>query len=456
MNKPFLLTVVVSGTISAQGLAQDQPWLQDREDTVGAGWRVGDVEIHPGVAAEAGYDSNYFHRSDNDALTPVDAARFRVTPSLAIQTLGKQRGSEKKESGVLDFRISASGSYNEFIPISGSDLEKEKVTDQRNILGDASGSFTFFPGRVFSVALFGGIGRSVAPTNEADVSASFNRILPRGGAELIFAPGGGLLDWRLGYGIAATIFEADAFGNLDNLQHTGTLRGRWRFYPRTALVYDGSVGFQDYVDGSGKGNSMPVRTRLGVNGLVTPSFGVLAMVGWGASFYESTPTNPAQDFDSVIGQAEVKWYLDPSDGSSTSSGSALTLGFTRDFADSYIGTHFVRNRGYMQFSYLFGGSFLLMADAGIAALQFPGNPSLTDFRQDPTGTSALEAYTDLGLDGTLYGEYRIKSSIGIGATLRYGANLSDVRLSSIGARPEDGDELDWHQFEAFLGVRWFL
>src|SRR5262245_32760751 len=63
-----------------QAFAQDQLWLKDRRYTEGPGVRVGDFEVHPGIAAEFGYDSNYFRGSDDVAT--ASALRLRITPSI--------------------------------------------------------------------------------------------------------------------------------------------------------------------------------------------------------------------------------------------------------------------------------------------------------------------------------------------------------------------------------------
>ena len=64
---------------------------------------------------------------------------------------------------------------------------------------------------------------------------------------------------------------------------------------------------------------------------------ILAMAGWGASFYTPRPQN---DFDSVIGQGEVKFYLTSNPaiepGKAGLSISSLAFGFTRDFYDSFV------------------------------------------------------------------------------------------------------------------------
>src|SRR5271165_5154914 len=120
----------------------------------------------------------------------------------------------------------------------------------------------------------------------ADPNLAFNRDDVGVGGELVVQPGGGTLDWRFGYQFHDVIFEQPAAQAYDNTLHQAFSRGRWRFRPRTALVYDASLGFNQYAHAGealavGLVNSTPVRARLGLNGLVTDRFAALAMVGWG-------------------------------------------------------------------------------------------------------------------------------------------------------------------------------
>jgi len=65
-----LFTVLLARVAVAQSsqnvtAAGGPEWLKDRRYNEGIGIRTGDVEIHPGIAGEVGYDSNYFMRSDD-------------------------------------------------------------------------------------------------------------------------------------------------------------------------------------------------------------------------------------------------------------------------------------------------------------------------------------------------------------------------------------------------------
>ena len=72
-------------TFSSFAAAQ-QPWITDDRYGQGAGIRTGNFELHPSLAAEFGYDSNYFQRAETEP--PIeDAFRLRVTPALSLSTL---------------------------------------------------------------------------------------------------------------------------------------------------------------------------------------------------------------------------------------------------------------------------------------------------------------------------------------------------------------------------------
>jgi hypothetical protein len=101
--------LVLAALIAAAALpipAQAQQWLSDRRFGEGIGLRVGDLELHPAIGAEFGYDSNYFQRDDSEGV--IDAYRLRITPSLSLSTLGSQRrGANPGMPPALNFRASA-------------------------------------------------------------------------------------------------------------------------------------------------------------------------------------------------------------------------------------------------------------------------------------------------------------------------------------------------------------
>jgi hypothetical protein len=455
--------------------ADSPQWLKDRRYNEGIGIRTGDLEIHPGVAGEVGYDSNWFLRSEKQGVdngppnAPViPSLSFRLTPSLYLSTLGPQRreGDLYAEPPSVMFRAGVNATYREFIGLSNdpvASLPQNDISRQRNIGGAADARLDILPERPWGAAIFGSYGRVIMPNQfTADPNLSFTRDDVGAGGEIVAQPGSGTLDWHLGYQFRDTLFEeatAQGFNNFVNEVYT---RGRWKFRPRTALLYDATLGWISYTNPSsaaqqGLVNSTPVRTRIGLNGLITERFAALALVGWGASFY-STALRQQPQYDSVIGQAELKWFLSASPGLAQASElglalSSIAIGYTRNFQNSYLGNFYGNDRGYLKFSYFFAGRALVTLEGGVGAIEYPNM-----FWSD--ATLRHSSFTDVRTDATLFGEYRLADQFGINATLRYTANFSNNQVPDVEGPPPPGTsgvfDMSWTRLEAFLGARWFM
>lgn len=461
--KPSVFFSTVVGALlalPAVASAQDQVWLRDRRYTEGPGYRVGDFELHPGAAAEFGYDSNYLRRAPGAEL---QALRLRLTPSFSVSTIGEQRkeGAPSRSRPTVEFKGAASLTYNEFFPV-GAGAASYVIRQQRNVGAAADVGLNILPGRSWSGALNLSYTRALTPTDQGAATdvmgglgqVAYNRDIPRGTAELIWTPGAGLFEWRLGYSFTGTFFEDSQFANLTNINNSVITRGRWRFLPRTSLMYDASFGFITYTspDGAtdgGKVASHPMRARLGINGLITPSFSILALAGWGASFYSNVANVPHEDFDSVIGQLELKWFLTPTASSNPNTTSAtmssISVGFLRDFYDSYIGNYYERDRGYLAFSYFYGGKFLIVVDGGAAPIIYP--------RLQVKGATDVDPFTDIRFDASLFAEYRFMNQLGVNLSFRYNQNINKRPIQVPGS---DADDLSFRQIETYLGVRWLM
>jgi hypothetical protein len=447
-------------------------WLKDRQYNEGAGIKTGDFELHPGIAGEVGYDSNWFLRTDKtgnnlDNGAPnfpvVPALEFRVSPSLYIATLGPQRreGDQSAPPPSIRFRGGVNATYREFIGLGGNTTGQNDVSQQRNIGGAADLRLDILPERPWGGAIYGNYARAIQPNAaNADPNLSFNRDDVGAGGEIVAQPGSGTLDWHFGYQFRDTIFEdGNNAGGFDNFTNEAYTRGRWKFRPRTALLYDATLRFINYVNPSsaatqGLVNSTPVRARIGLNGLITPRFAFLGLIGWGASFYDTTAA-PEPQFDSVIGQAELKWFLAANPGADSPADlglalSSISLGYTRDFQNSYLGNYYGSDRGYLKFAYFFAGRALITLEGGVGAVEYPNILWLP-----PVATGVRHtAFTDARVDATLFGEYRFTNELGVNTTFRYTANFSNALI------PDDPANMtffamEWTRFEAFLGVRYF-
>ena len=364
-------------------------------------------------------------------------------------------------------RANLSATYRAFIG-------NQEIKDQSsNLSANGDLRVTFAPGRPWSFSVFGSEIRTIQPnsiSNQTNPDLSYNFDTLAVGAELVAQPHSGTLDMRLGYQLSATIFEDGNGEPFNNLTHTVSLKGRWKFRPQTAFVYEGTMGFQSYSDQSAQNtelhNSDPIRAKIGLTGLVTPRLSATVLGGWGASFF--TPTTPApqvQQYDSFIANAQLTYNLasNPRDepGSASLTLSSITLGYNRDFQTSYLSDYYGIDRGYLKFSYMFAGRLLVSLEGGAGAIEYPRIYYTPLGGGSANGLPIHDPFTDARVDGTLFAEYRFLSSLGVNATFNYSQNFSSTELpiassSAAGTTTPLVYDMAWKRFQAYLGVRWFL
>lgn len=448
--------------------AAAQEWLKDRRYQEGPGIRVGDVELHPGIGGEVGYDSNWFmrsHKSDPRFINgppnneAVGAAVFRVTPSFTVNTLSPQRMEDT--TGVpappptVQFRGGVSATYREFIG------EKE-IRDQRNVSANAFARLDINQRRPVGFGIFANYQRLIQPAVVADPNLSFNRSDVNGGAEVVFMPGGGTLDLRGGYQIYGALFEESNGVPYTNITHEISVRNRWRFRPRTALFHDTTLRFINYPNATRSLNylndSTPLRTRFGITGLLTERFGALAAAGYGATFLQNGAAPSTFQYDSLNAQLEGTFYLSNAPGSAEPGQvslllSTLTFGYMRDFQNSLLGNYYDSNKGYLRVVYNFGGRAILQLDGYFEALGFPqpfynsaGGPvAVNGINGTPTGD-----FTNFRAGGIFFGEYRFTDAFGVNATIDYQQMISDTQLDAGNGQFFD---MNWRRLQAFVGAR---
>jgi hypothetical protein len=416
------------------------------------------MELHPGIAGELGYDSNYFQFADDEA-SKVSVIRLRITPSLSLSTLGPQRRGETPNAAPpsVNFRAGVFGSYSKLF---AADSKNDDAVSRNDNVVNAGANFTLdvLPQRPWGFDLYGDYLRTAEPSNGVLEDLSFDRDSLRLGAGINWRPGGGLFEWRLGYELDYALFEKNVYKSLGNSQHYLKMRGRWRFLPRTAAIYDGTLGFIRYtnLDGdSNRHNAQTVNSRVGVNGLVTNHFSALLLAGWAASFYDNRANLPANNYDGPVGQAELKWFILPqptlAPDQATVGLSSIAVGYVRDYNNSYLGDFYRRDRGYANFSYFLAGAFLLSLEGGYNYLSH----SPSRFSPNQGGAVQQGGITQSRIDATLFGEYRPSDTIGINATVRYTAAPENRRIP-IDPAGTRFDNLQFSRWEAFVGARWFM
>ncbi len=446
----FLGSLIVASTLLAPTLASAQTaWLADRARTEGPGFRVGDFELHPGLGAEVGWDSNLYYTEDHPRVDThiVDTGILRITPHFLFSTIGPQRraeGEARDAEGapsppMVAFRGGISATYYEFFA----------APERRNV--DLTGSLRLqvLPERPFSFSIWDDFTRGVRPFTE-NGARSQARIHNDAGLDLAFQTDGGVVQVRAGYRFGLDFFEDEVFQYGNSFTHGITLQESFRFLPQTALIHDTVVSIQDYFSRGATAptlldDSVRLRSRLGINGAITDSIGVLAMIGYGAGFFNATildGTPYDQDYESVVAQAELRWAI--------MEGMTLSIGYDRDFFPSFVGNFYSRDRGYLTYQALIGGVFMLGVDFDVAYMDFGlirgGTPGRTII--DASGGRR----SDVRIGAGLFGEYRLTDWLGINATVRYTGQITDYRfVSSLGII----DPAQFNKFEVFGGVRVF-
>ncbi len=450
MNRRSLAALAAGVVFGIAAPASAQVWLQDRQLTQGRGIRAGNFELHPGVGAEFGYDSNVFYAP----AVPVSALRLRVTPSFTVNSLGPQRSANSDAPATalptVNFRGGIALIYHEFISLDST----RSTSNLRNLGVEGNLRFEFFPGRTWQFVLADDFTRTIQPGAQTSTGTdvdllpnqTFNRNYNMATVELAYAPPRGTLEFRLGYNFIANLFDSSNYSYYDYLGHQIYGRMRWRFLPKTALIWEGSINPTNYINTTGATtglfSSFPVRTRVGLNGLLTEKISLLVLAGYEATFFDQ-----GDNADTVIGQAELRWLINPR--------ANLRFGFNRDIQNSFFSNYYVRNRGYLSYSQSFNGRFLLSVEGGVGLYQFGylANPSGA-VASVGSGFDSDGRYTAVRVDGTVFGEYRVSEVFGINATLRALSNISDVRLgTNTGLDGMPGQSIAWTRFEGFIGVR---
>jgi hypothetical protein len=444
--------LLVTGTVFAE-----QPWLADRRFGEGIGLRAGQFEFHPGISTEFGYDSNFFQRADDqkpDTIDPkpVDAWRLRITPSVTVETASQQdreHGTQPTGAApMVEFNANAFASYSELFGSS-------QVTDQRNFDVGVGGKAVIAPQRPFGADVYADFIRNGEPSNLPGTDQTFDRGTIRGGAGATWRPGGGLFEWRLGYEASYNYFEDKPYTADQNLQQSILTQGRWRLLPRSGLVYDARYTFIHYThEDSPQPNGDVVQARVGFAGLVTARTSFLVMGGWNSTFYEpnSKSTTYAQNYDGWVGQAELKYFVmaAPQGDSAQTGLSSITVGYTRDAENSYLGAFYTRDRGYLGFDYFLGGVFVANVQGGFSHYEFPA--------ADANNASFSQQH----VDASIFAEYRFSDTLGLNGTFLYdrtigkGPNPDGVFVSGEpGTDTARYDNLEYTRIQAYIALRLF-
>jgi hypothetical protein len=433
----LIATTLWSASVHAQG------WLADRSRAEGSGIRLGDFELHPGVGAEGGYDSNVFL-----SQTPEDSPVLRISPHLYLQTLSGERADDAGPPPV-EFRFGVSGALKHYFETSAG----------TNIGVGQDAKLTLRPGSIVTFELTEAFKRNIDPFTEpaapipdtggpmspepappdTDLSAYARDQLTLG-ARTQLGTRGGVFKTGLGYKFAIDHFEADEFAVNRSNSHTVQGDTSWEFFPKTALFWDGAVTRHNFINSTDelslaemetvssiRNDSTTMKTRLGLNGGLTARVGFTLAGGYSAGFFDA-----GDGFETVLAQAEVRWRPQET--------MLWSLGYDRETTVAYQGNFVLMNRLKTGTQLMLGGTVVIQGRVELAFL---------DFGEDPD----IGERDDMHFLANLSGEYRIVDWFAITAEASYWQNFTDfVFVNEMG----DEDPAKYKRFEGWLGVRAFL
>ncbi|MCO4761600.1 MAG: outer membrane beta-barrel protein [Myxococcales bacterium] len=391
------------------------------------GLRSGDFELLPSVGVDGHYDTNVFNGNEDENNVPQAAASVRIAPRLSLNNGTKSE---------VQFRFGAAGDIRLYMS------DKENISNLNNFGGKADLNVDFAARRAISFAVFNNFSRSLRPNNW-ETTETLNRINNQVGARVSFHPGETPerrpLEISLQGAYVIDNFEDFDFGNSTTVR--SRLTGSWRFLPRTAAILDAGWDFRKYhVDNPAlavfTSDSSPWRVQGGLAGALTSRITFRLTAGWGMSMHEK-----GESFNSMLGNISL--------GYAPSATTFLSVGYARDFRQSYYGNFIDTNRGTVSLQQRFGRLMEVTAWFNFtygmygAFSEIPANTSVTQLNRK-----------DYMLDGGLRALIEVSRLIGVqvGYTLR--GVITNFKITSADDRVLDVGAFMAHEIYAGLSIRY--
>lgn len=442
MKKLRLLFAVLVGLSATTAYAQGPGWLEDRARAQGPGFRLGNLELHPGIGVEAGYDSNVFFEDADGPTGPTGSALFRISPHLFLSTLSQARRQEGEARGdgattrMFDFQAGVSSEVYFFVVDAA----------RHNVAVNGDFDLTINPEGRLGARIFNHLTRSIRPftgRSGDDRRLNYGRIGNIAGFELNGRSRGGLIQANLGYSFRLAYFEQADFRYANQFGHQVSANTHYRFLPNTSLFWDATLDFTNFYNDGGAAplilsDNLRLRTRVGLNGVITPKLSATIALGYAAMMVDDERFD---DADTLIALAGLRLRLTPT--------TTLGFGYEREAQGSVVGLFRIQDRGYLDFQWLLGRSFLLAFNAWVAYMQFG-----TIF--DNAGMSMGDR-NDVFVSVQLFGEYRFTEWLAINATVGYLGDFTDFeyQVEDISTGVPIPDPAGFNKFQAWLGLRVF-
>lgn len=300
-TKAVVLSFLASCVSSAPVLAAPSSTL---------GFPLGEKSrVHTNLDMSVAFDSNPARFQDTGAGSVVSDWRGLVRPGLLVDVPGTS----------LAFNLRGQLSINQFFGVNGA--------SDTTFGGDVGLGFSAGSGKsAVQLKVEDALVRTPTYLDEPGAVASdevrFKEWANKGAVRLTLRPGGGALEFGIGYDNTLSFYDALTYSQ----RHGAVLEARYKFLPKTALFIhlDGSA-FVPEKDGSNSLDATPIRATLGAIGQVTSKIAAHLEVGYGDSLTwtnglfkgDVSPNNQR----TVVGAADVTYTVNDA--------SNISLGYER-------------------------------------------------------------------------------------------------------------------------------
>ena len=317
------------------------------------GFRAGEFVIQPRFLFENEFSSNFF-KIDTRNTRVVGGEEVEVPETTAF-TFHLRPGVAISNPNATTIKMSLKTDLDVMLPASDDD----RVTDQTNLglVADAGVTYTI-PG-LLSFGLKEVFRRELLVRPLSAAGGNSNRNMNRLGLDVTFHPGGGALEFELGYTWAAVLY--DSLSGLDDHTHQLRFMSSWKFLPLNYLFIESTLGIQSYSIAQtqdelntvgNRNDGTPLKVYAGFSGYLTNRIALSVRVGYGNSLLSA-----GEDFSSFIGDARISFRF--------TERTALHVGGGRNFDLAGLGGYLDVTRAYLSFEQSFGDVVLLHADFGM-------------------------------------------------------------------------------------------
>jgi hypothetical protein len=332
------------------------------------GIKIGDGRLHPYFDLEGRYDSAVGYFGNPPTLQGDIAVRFR--PGLRFELLGSDNtvnfngnaeyvlftgalSSGSREASRFQTDVGLDAAFNKTGAVEFQIGDQLVRSDRNNNPIFTIGVLSLYNSLRVAVPIHPG-GGALEVTPKAAWAVEFFQ--PLIGGQLNTCPAGN------------PACQSNLASSLNYSNLNLGLGARWRFLPKTAIVFDGGVDYRTYFNGGNRPATL-MKLQAGLAGLVSSKISVLLLAGYGRDFIGA---NGASTF---IAQAELGVLL--------SEITTFKFGYVRTLSPVPLYGVFGDDRGYLEAKTGIG-RFSLLGSAAFDFLTFYGDPTnpLTPARQD--------------------------------------------------------------------------